>query len=72
MAGGDGLECLRAHDVARKLGISTRVVFRLLKNGKLPGFKIGRTWLIRQSELEKYLLDLANAARAAQLKRSSV
>ncbi len=48
-------EYLRAHEVARKLGISRDLVLQHLRNKVLPGFKLGKVWLVRASELEKYL-----------------
>ncbi|HEY3323162.1 MAG TPA: helix-turn-helix domain-containing protein [Planctomycetota bacterium] len=54
---------MRAQEVARKLGISHNLVLRLLRDGKLPGFKIGRVWLIRRDHLEQYLDRLMRAVR---------
>ena len=55
------LECLRPHEVAAKLKISREHVLRLLRAKKLPGFKMGRVWLIQKCELEEYLRRLAEA-----------
>ena len=46
---------LRAHEVAQKLGVSISLVQSLLRSKLLPGFKLGKVWLVRTSELEKYL-----------------
>jgi excisionase family DNA binding protein len=51
-------EFIRADQVARKLGVSRRHVFRLLREGKLPGIKLGRVWIISCSSLNKYLKKL--------------
>jgi excisionase family DNA binding protein len=51
----DDGEIIRADDVARKLGISRRKVYRLLNAGKLPGFKIGGSWMVARSSLVKFL-----------------
>lgn len=48
-------EFLRPHDVAQKLGISRSLVLRHLRNKRIPGFKLGKVWLVRASELERYL-----------------
>ena len=48
-------EFLRAVDVARKLGISRDLVLQHLRNKTLPGFKLGKVWLVRSSELDRYL-----------------
>jgi len=36
----------RVSEVARKLGVSTRVVLVALKSGRLAGFRLNRMWLI--------------------------
>jgi len=51
-------DCMRTHEVARKLGISHVTVMRLLRAGKLPGAKIGRNWVVRKAVLDQYLRDL--------------
>jgi len=48
-------ECMRTHEVARKLGVSQEHVKRLLRKKLLPGFRLGRMWLVRRSELDRYL-----------------
>jgi len=48
-------EFLRPHEVAQKLSISRSLVLRHLRNKTIPGFKLGKAWLIRSSELDYYL-----------------
>ncbi len=48
-------EFLRPHEVAQKLGISRSLVLRNLRSKRLPGFKLGKAWLVRASELDRYL-----------------
>ncbi len=48
-------EFLRPHEVAQKLGVSRNLVLRHLRSKRLPGFKLGKAWLVRASELDKYL-----------------
>jgi excisionase family DNA binding protein len=52
-------ECLRTHDVARILGISQEQVMRLMRKKQLPGFRLGRLWMVRRIELEDYLAQLS-------------
>lgn len=70
LAGGEKREYLRTHDVARKLGISQKLVIRLIRQGMLPGFQLGRVWLVSQPKLEAYLASLVKAAedKVARLK----
>lgn len=37
------------------LKLSDRTIFRLLKNGKLTGFKIGREWRFQESDINAYI-----------------
>ncbi len=42
-------------EVAAKLKLSEKTVLDYLRERKLPGFKIGKHWRIRASELETLL-----------------
>lgn len=43
-------------DVAKDLGVSKATILRWLKSGKLDGFfHIGRKWLIRKADFEKFI-----------------
>lgn len=46
---------LTAEEVARKVRMSPETVMRLLRQKKLPGFKVGGTWRISQKDLEQYI-----------------
>lgn len=61
----ESVECMRPIDVARELGISRDTVIRLLRKKKIPGFKIGGSWMTRRCELEAYLVRLSQHANAA-------
>lgn len=37
------------------LKLSDRTIFRLLKDGKLTGFKIGREWRFQESDIQAYI-----------------
>ncbi len=56
-ANSDG-EAMRPTDIARRLGISTRAVQRLLRQKKLPGLKLGRLWLVDKDVLDSFLTQL--------------
>lgn len=58
----DSGEFLRAGEVAHKLGISLDLVHRLLREKRLPGFKMGRVWLISRNDLHQYLMSLKAAS----------
>ncbi len=49
-------ELLNIKQVQDKLGVSERTVFRLIKDGELKGFKVGREWRFEESDIEDYIM----------------
>ena len=47
-------------DCCEMLKIGKNNCYRLLKSGKLKGFKIGRVWKISRLSVEKYVLECSN------------
>ena len=43
-------------EVAKYLGVHSMTVYRLLKEKKLPGFKVGGQWRTKKEALDNYLL----------------
>ena len=43
-------------EVAKYLGVHSMTVYRLLKEKKLPGFKVGGQWRTKKEVLDNYLL----------------
>ncbi len=43
-------------EVAKYLGVHSMTVYRLLKEKKLPGFKVGGQWRTKKEVLDGYLL----------------
>ncbi|MBI4432596.1 MAG: helix-turn-helix domain-containing protein [Candidatus Omnitrophica bacterium] len=43
-------------EVAKYLGVHSMTVYRLLKEKKLPGFKVGGQWRTKKEVLDSYLL----------------
>ena len=43
-------------EVAKYLGVHSMTVYRLLKENKLPGFKVGGQWCTKKEMLDNYLL----------------
>ena len=50
-----GQETLTPEEAAQYLRVNPQTVYRLLRNGKLPGAKIGHQWRIRRADLEALL-----------------
>lgn len=46
-------DILTAEEVARLLKTTPQTIWRWCKSGKLPAFKVGSGWRIRQSDLDK-------------------
>lgn len=42
-------------EVCQILKISRRTLYRLISQGRLPGFKVGHEWRFRYGEVDKYL-----------------
>jgi excisionase family DNA binding protein len=46
---------LNVEELAKFFGVSTQTIWRWCKAGKIPAFKIGSQWKIRQSDLNKII-----------------
>lgn len=56
-------EILTIDEVAELLHLHEMTVYRLVKQGKLPGFKVGGRWRFRREVLESWMVDRAQIAR---------
>lgn len=48
---------LTVTDVAKRFGVTVTTVYRLVQQGKLPGFKIGGQWRFSQAMLDSWVVD---------------
>lgn len=55
---------LTVPDVAELLGMTKPGVYKWLKDGVIPGYKVGSTWFILRDELKQTLEAGANAGRS--------
>ncbi len=46
---------LNVEELAQFFGVSNQTIWRWCKSGKLPAFKIGSQWKIRQSDINKII-----------------
>ena len=46
---------LTVGEVAATMRVSNMTVYRLIKGGDLPAIRVGKSYRIRQSEMERYL-----------------
>ncbi len=51
----DGKEIMTVNDVADYLKISVITTYRLVQEGKIPAFKVGRSWRIKRSDLNEFI-----------------
>ena len=42
-------------EVADHLKVTERTLFRLVKDGKLPAFKVGNSWRFRHEDVERWI-----------------
>lgn len=50
-------QLLTAGEVAEMLRVSTMTVYRLIRAGELPAVRVGRSYRVRQGDLDGYLED---------------
>ncbi len=58
-----GTEVITIGEVAKLLHLHTMTVYRLAKEGKLPGFKVGGRWRFQRDVLEQWMVDRAQVSR---------
>lgn len=56
-------ELLNVEEVAKILQLHSMTVYRLVKEGKLPGFKVGGRWRFHRSALDNWMVDREQVAR---------
>ena len=48
------------HELANILGIKDTTLTNLLRNKKIKGFKVGKLWRIRESDLDEWIEGVGN------------
>jgi len=56
-------ELLNVGEVAKILQLHVMTVYRLVKEGKLPGFKVGGRWRFHRNALEDWMVDRVQVVR---------
>ncbi|MGJ9385799.1 helix-turn-helix domain-containing protein [Salipaludibacillus sp. CF4.18] len=56
-------EIMTISQVAKYLQISEMTTYKLVQDGKMPGFKIGRHWRVKKDDLDIYIEKLKNGER---------
>ncbi len=55
----DGIQLLTVTEIAELLRCDDQVIAKALNDGRLPGLKLGRSWLVPRDALAKRLPELA-------------
>jgi excisionase family DNA binding protein len=50
-------EILTANEAADYLKVNVRTIYRLIKEGKIPGRKVGGSWRFKKDILDDWLAD---------------
>ena len=50
-----GDEILTVKDVADYLKLAEKTAYRLVAEGKLPGFKVGGSWRFKKEDLQQWI-----------------
>jgi excisionase family DNA binding protein len=51
----DEITWLSTGDAAKRLGITTRTLYRFLDEGELPGYRFGRVIRLKQTDVDAYI-----------------
>lgn len=50
-------EIMTLKEVAEYLRVAEKTVYRLVGEGKLPGFKVGGAWRFKRSDIERWIVE---------------
>jgi excisionase family DNA binding protein len=56
-------EIMTVSEVAEYLKISEVTTYKFVQEGKIPGFKIGRHWRVKRSDLAEFIEKLKRGER---------
>lgn len=58
-------DILTIKDLAEYLKLNEKTAYRLVSDGKIPGFKVGGSWRFRRSEIQDWIEAQSNKSRKA-------
>jgi len=53
---------MTVQDVAEYLNVDPKTVYRMVKRGDLPGFKVGGSWRFRREDIDDWIAQQKEAA----------
>lgn len=48
---------LTVDEVAKRFGVNATTIYRLVKQGRIPAFKVGHQWRFREDRLNEWVAD---------------
>jgi len=51
------IEWLNTEEAAKRLGITTRTLYRFMDQGRLPSYRFGRVFRLKMSDIEEFIED---------------
>jgi len=54
---------LEVHEIANRFHTHPETVKRRLREGKLRGFKFGKSWFVREADVQSFILDALESER---------
>ena len=51
----DEIVWMSTQEAARRLGITTRTLYRFVDEGSLPAYKMGRVFRLKQSDVDQFI-----------------
>ena len=66
-----GTPAMTVRDVASYLNVDEKTVYRLVKRGDLPGFKVAGTWRFKQEDIDAWI-EVQKQSGSANATRGSV
>jgi excisionase family DNA binding protein len=55
--GGENVAIMNVHDVASYLRLSEAKVYRLANEGKVPSFRLGKSWRFRRDLIDEWTIN---------------
>lgn len=53
----DEIDWLNTEEAAKRLGITTRTLYRFMDQGRLPSYRFGRVFRLKVADVEKFIED---------------
>ena len=59
-------DILTIREVAEYLKLNEKTTYRLVAEGKIPGFKVGGAWRFRKAEIDRWIVEQEKRAGEAE------